>query len=301
MRENNNLRVILIGAFTFLYLTSTSLSAESRYGKSSSRSNNKQTKEINLAFPIDNDPRIVAFPPKWREDKFILSMDKEIVKEVSNNKDYFHRAMAKTYDMDMLMKPIRKPFHSIDKIYISSEFTTTLIFPSRYSVVSNFASVPLKTNTHYANAVTVQAGRDFVEGNIVVTLTDKTQNKLAVVMLRRYIPGMENDASEYGIKYANTKQFVSSIITYRDLPKAEDDVLIEAMYDLYGDSVKYVFKRDCDFETFMYDGIQFYAMRDDKFGEIEFDGINFRISNKYISCGEQTSRELSSSNSTPLK
>jgi len=299
--KRSSLTAVLIGMVIYLYIGVSTLSAESRYGYSNqNKGNNSKKKEINLAFPIDTDPRISKFPPKWREDKFILGMDKEILEEVSNNKDYFKRAMSKTHNMDMLMKPIDKPFHSIDKIYISSEFTTTLVFPSRYSVVSNFASVPLKTNDRYANIVTVQAGRNFVEGNIVVTLTDKTKNKIVVILLRRYIPGMEKSSEDYAIKYAHTKQFVSSIITYRDLPDVEDDQIIEAMYSLYGDTVKYVFKNDCDFETFMYEGIQFYAMRDDKFGEIEFDEINFRISNKYIPCGEQTKLEMSDNNA-PLK
>lgn len=292
-------RAIFAIALCLLNLTA---SAESRYGYSGNKKNKSSNKkEINLFFPQSNDQRTASFPPKWKEDQFILTMDNSILEEVSNKKDYFHRAMAKTYNMDMLMKPIQKPFHSIDKVYVSSEFTTSLVFPTKYSVVSNFASVPLKTNTRYANVVTVQAGREFVEGNVVVTLTSKTENKIVVIMLRRYVPGMENGSDEYGIKYAKSKQFVSTMVTYKDMPKVEDFEIINTMYKLYGDSVKYSFKNDCDFETFLYEGIQFYVMRDDKFGEIEFDDINFRISNKYEPCGEQTSKELAEDGSNPLK
>lgn len=270
--------------------TSVLVSAGSSYdymGRAPQQGGNQQQQQQGIYYPQDNTRETATFPPAWKEDRFMLNLDKGVAKEVANKMTAYRKTMTMTYDMDMLMKPITKPFRAIDRIYITSEYITTIVFPDRYAIKSVVSSAPLIENRFSSNVVTIKPKRDFVEGNLVVSMTTGDKNTVMTIRLDRYIPGMERDAKNYEAKYAKDKQFVSMMIVYQDKPNYELDEILEAYFKLYGESAVEMFDEDCKFDTMSYKGIPFYIIRDDKFGTIEYNDINFRIANEYVGCGEE--------------
>jgi len=261
--------------------------AFAKYGYNNSRGNNGDRDDMaNLYFPFENNPQTRAYPPEWKKEKFHLELDENVAEEVVAKRVRFKKIMNQTYNLDMLMTPIVKPFKTIDKIYITTEHITTVVFPMDYTIVAATGSKKMTQIAHSSNILTFQPKRDFIEGNIVVSLTNGETNKVATIILERYVPGMTTGNENYSIKLAKDKQFVSTVIMYKDLPKDDNTVILEAYFKLYGPNASDYFSADCKFDTFTYDGVQYYVIRDDKFGNIEYEGISYRIANSFDGCGE---------------
>lgn len=261
---------------------------DSGYGNSRGQGDNGENRDM---YPIDDDKLAEGFSSNWRINRFKANLDRDVAEDIREKRTAYHKTMRGTYDLNMKMEPIIKPFSTIDEIYITSEFTTTIMFPPDYTVVGAISSAKMPLNKFSSNTLYILPSRDFIEGSLTVSLTSGDQNIVMNIILRRYMNSMAN-GGDYEIKYANDKQFVSTMIVYRDIPNVDVRTILETYYALKGPSARNNFDEDGNYDVFTYDGIPYYVIRDDKFGEIEWDGINYKISHKYVEHGEDVDMRM---------
>jgi len=263
-----------------ILLLSAQIVAGNTYNDSSSRENGREGS--NLMFPSSDN-----MSPQYKRNEFEINIDSTVVDEVSKRQVDYVKAVRQTNHILMSQTPIIKPFKSIDNIYITTEYQTVLVFPPKFFIVKAKPSTKFDIKDTNENIMTLLPKRDFIEGNILVTLYSKeTGNILTIINIKKYLP--QYFKSKYGKnKYADGATMLSSIIRYVDKPNAEEEEILEAYLLLNGEECNSIFQEDGNFDTFLYQGILYYLTRDDKYGTIEYEGINYRISNNPVVFGEK--------------
>lgn len=228
-----------------------------------------------------NDPS-----KEWKKNKIEMNINEDIVNEVEEKRIKYNKVMNQTYNFDLLMTPIIKPFATIENEIITTEYVTTITLPDQYRIISSTPSEPMLLNNFSENIINIKPRKSFIQGNISLTLTNGSENKTMQILLKKYYSKYGKDRG-YASKYARDDAFVSTVIVYQDPASATNIEILEAYYSLFGDSCRATFEKDGDFDVFTYEDIPYFVIRDDKFGTIEFEGINFEISHEYREFAEQ--------------
>jgi len=218
---------------------------------------------------------------------FELNIDKEILKDVEEKRADYKGLMDGTYDMDMMAQPIMRPMVSMDSIYVTTKYITTIMFPGDYAVIQ---AIPSFSSVHFnysENVITIKPSASFTEGNIFVSMTDGKQNRILTINMRKFTRSLASRNKNKGL-YGKNTAFVSTMYTYIDKPNVDNITILEAYTTLFGENCGSKFTRDGAFDVFTYEDIPYYVIRDDKFGTLEFDGVNYRIANEYRAFAEES-------------
>lgn len=267
-----------------LALSSSFIHAGQEYNYNNSKGNSNQKVDLGIMYPQNNVT--AKSNPQLQKNRFEINIDQSIVNEISQKRTEYIRAINQTQDMIMSNQPIYKPFSAIDNIYVTTSYSTVLMFPRKYKVTKATSAASMMELNHSENTVTFRPTKEFIEGNIVVGLTSKQGNRICVINVMKY-SRTALDAKKALNQFDDGADQLSTIIAYIDKPVASNINILNAYLRLNAENCYSTFANDGDFDVFTYKNIAYYVIRDDKFGEIEIDGINYRISTNYTSFGDR--------------
>ncbi len=230
--------------------------------------NKNASNETSLKYPHDSSPELIKMPAKLRQNNFELNINVDEVEEVHGKVNRFKKLMDGTYGVNIMQKIDYRALKAIDHIYLLSNYTSTITFPPQYKIESAVSSTELKENRSAQNILFLQPDKSFVEGNIVVSLSDGRKNTIVSIVMDKFIKQSSVEDNVF-----------NSFINYVEVPIISDYKLLKVYFRMYGDKRISHFSKNGKFDIIEYKKVPFYIIRDDKFGKIEFRGVNFRIAN----------------------
>lgn len=233
-------------------------------------------------FPVDSAPETANMNSTLRQNRFEINIDEGMAKTVGSKRIRYQKIMSGTLDINLLQKPLLKPFTTVDSLHLSSTFLSTIVFPERFRVVYAKPSVKMKVAQASQNLVLLQPEEDFINGNIFVSLTDGAKNYFATIMLDIYNPeAVVHDANEGRYLYEN--DYLSTVVRYIDMPKVSGLDVFKSYTKMHGEKqLLRKFATNGDFDVMTLSGVPFYIVRDDKDGTIDYQGKSFSVTNNYI-------------------
>ena len=257
-----------VGLILFPVLLMAEFQAPPGYGNSNNEGSS-QNSRISVMYPMDTSSEARRMPSKLQQNRFEINIDQDEVEYTRTRKQRFEKLMDGTYDVNIMQKVDVRPFRAIDDIDLLTNHTTTVVFPDRYRIQKAIASTELKENRISQNILFLQGKKDFLEGDITVSLTDGKKNVVTKLIINRFV------------KNSNRKlNIFKPFIRYVEIPKITDYQTLKIYFKLYGSKRISYFNKDHKYDIIEYKKIPFYIIRDDKFGTIEYKGVNFRIANK---------------------
>lgn len=215
------------------------------------------------------------------QNRYEMTLDKNMAIDINERRDNFKRTMRQTYNLELSKQPLKIPFGAIIHIHITTQYQTTIMFPERFRIQGALPSEEFAIKKHSENNLYIKPKRDFLEGNINVSLTDGEKNIGVDIILDRHLPHHTNPQDRKS-KYAKGNQFVSTVVKLIDKPKINDYELLQLYFKMAECPIPSLFKNNGDFDIVQIEGIPFYIIRDDIYGSIFTEGVNFTIANEYL-------------------
>jgi len=224
--------------------------------------------------------------PVILQDRFELNLDPSDVKSVYTKKRRYQDLMDGVYDLHILQEPIIKPIQNSDFLFVHPKFITTILFPKELKITFARSSFDPNVFEFSENMIMVQPHKNFNEGNLIVTLSDKKRNYMVNIVLQKFDFNMVSYDTYFNRYVSPQKIFLSLYYRYVYPPKFSKVKLLQVYFKLSGidsyDELLARFSQNGSSDSFVVQGIPFYITRDDKFGEVEYKDLSFRITNSPI-------------------
>ncbi|QDD68145.1 hypothetical protein [Caminibacter pacificus] len=226
--------------------------------------------------------------PKYVQRKrFELNTDtlNKLYKQIYKKYQKRSRILTNTFDISILMKPATKFIKPVDLIYVNPQYITQLIFPKGFKITSAIAGFPTNVFIYAGNELHFRVKRDFVNGNMIVYLTDGRRNLSINILVENYIQKDCKkikgtlyciDSKKYReplYKYAYSNY--SLVYKFIDRKPLNPLKVIYLYSKLTGKPLN--IKKDGDYVTFVYKDITYFIYRNDKFGDIFFKGKKYIV------------------------
>jgi len=212
-------------------------------------------------------------------------------KEQQIRKTQRQLVLTEIFDTDILMQPVTRVIRSIDVLGITPEYITTVLFPSNMKIMEGQASFKTSLFEKKNNLLRFRPDRDtFASGNIVLTLSDGTKNyEMTLIVNRYYQKDCHIDNNEYICKkirkqWSESKSSKSYAYAYNNLSiyykyinaQILDSLDVISTYEkLKGKNLS--LNTDGDYDVFIYKGVSYRIIRDDKHGDIYYRAYKYRI------------------------
>lgn len=284
MKFKNNLSIFLL--LTPLLLISADKSISLEYPikdipqsmQNGNNNNNNGYNTKNTGNDIDNN--IVKATNK---NNFELNADEAIFQKSINSRDRYNKLLNETINLDYMMTPETRPFKTMDMLYVHPNHITTIILPEDIELMTAKASFKTDVFEMNQNSLLLKPNKDFNTGNIVVTATNKGENFIFNIVVRKIENVLVTFDSDYN-KYLIENNYLSLVYQY-ERKNIEDKFEILQKYLSLNKIKSYdldkIFQEDGDYDMLTYRGITYYIIKDEKFGNINYGDINFRIDTKY--------------------
>lgn len=217
------------------------------------------------------------------KNNFEINSDEAIFQKTINSRDKYNKLLNETLNLEYMMTPEIRPFKSIDSIFIHPNHITTIVLPTDVELKTAKASFKTDVFDLNENSILIKPDRDFNTGNIVVTATNKKENFIFNIFIRKIeIPFVSFD-SDYN-KYLIENNFLSLIYQY-ERKQIDDKFEIVQKYlktnNIKSADLEKVFQKEGDFDMMMYKGVTYYIIRDSRFGSINYGDVDLRVDTKY--------------------
>lgn len=196
-------------------------------------------------------------------NKFYLNIDPNKMKQVqSKDKSNIH-VLDKFDNITINQKPVVKSISSQESIAVHPYFTTTILLP-KGSIISFARGKRFEKILYDQNMLTMDVDNDFDRGNLVVVYSEKEQNKILNLMVKRF------DKNEIKSEVLNT------VYSYKDLPLMSDVEVIQAYIKEYK-------KYPTDKYNYLYIADTVYRIvKDNDYGNVFVNGNKYRIDNGIV-------------------
>ncbi|MBZ8002382.1 hypothetical protein [Campylobacter canadensis] len=240
--------------------------------------NPKPNIPLDRPFPTNND--LLRYTnPQILKDRFELNANPKIFKEISKKNDNFKQLLDETFDVSFLMSDIVRQIRQVDIIYIHPKFVTSVLFPEGTKIIYANSSTPLQEFNFSSNLLLIQPKKDFVDGNILVTFSDKNKNYITNIILKKYTQNAKKNVL-YN-RYVFDDNFLSLNYQYVRKINYSPIEILEIYFKLNGNKAINNFKKNGDFDTLIVKNVAFYIIRDDNLGKIDYQNVRFSIKNTY--------------------
>lgn len=196
-------------------------------------------------------------------NKFYLNIDSQKVKEVQT-KDKSNKHLLDKFDnITINQKPVVKSITSQDAISIHPYFTTTILLP-KGSIISFARGKRFEKILFDQNMLTVDVDNSFDRGNLVIVYSEKNQNKILNLMVKRF------DKSE--IK----KEVLNTVYSYKNYKPLTDVEVIQAYIKEYNSfpmkKFNYLYVAD----------VVYRIVLDNEYGNVFVNGNKYRVDNGLV-------------------
>ena len=168
--------------------------------------------------------------PNWvQTDRFELEADPRLYQETLKRKNRFESALDGTLDISILQAPVYKLLKTIDTIYLHPSFTTTVLLPEKYAIVTAVASFNciVFQYANNSNMLIVRPNYGFRNGNIVMTYTNGVHNGHISINVRQYLKNSNCKVAKSGNYKCADEYFSTNYQYYEQQPlKTEDKIRI---------------------------------------------------------------------------
>lgn len=217
------------------------------------------------------------------KNNFEINSDEAIYQKIINSRDKYNKLLNETLNLEYMMNPEIRPFKSMDSIFIHPNHITTIVLPTDIELKTAKASFRADVFDLSENSILIKPDRDFNTGNIVVTATNKKENFIFNIFIRKIeIPFVSFD-SDYN-KYLIENNYLSLIYQY-ERKNIEDKFAIVQKYlktnNIKSDDLGVVFSNEGDYDMMIYKGVTYYIIRDSRFGTINYGDVDLRVDTKY--------------------
>ena len=212
--------------------------------------------------------------------RFELNSDslEEFYDLIRNKIQKRQKILKNTWSVSVLMKPDKRYFKNVDHLYLTTAYITQIIFPQNMKITNAVASFATTFFDFSSNELRIRPSKDFVDGNIVVHLSDGNKNYTINILTDNYIQKnckIENSRLSCKKKYSGAYENVAVIYSYSLKQPISDLEIIKLYEKLY--KTRLNIKKDGDFVSFVYKDVTYYIYRDDTFGNVFYNGKKYRI------------------------
>lgn len=231
----------------------------SLYAREGSATTDSPLKPENFSIPeTDKNNRNADKVDDLKVNEFYLNIDSKSLKEVQSKHKENKHLLDGFDNISINQKPVVKSISSTDTIAMHPYFTTTILLP-KGSVISYASGKMFNSIKHSQNMLTVDIANDFDRGNLVVVYSEKEQNKILNVLVKKF------DKNEIKSEVLNT------VYSYVNVPELSNIEVIQAFIKEYG---RYPQKK----YEYLYVGDMVYRIvTDDKYGDVFVKGKKYRI------------------------
>ena len=196
-------------------------------------------------------------------NKFYLNIDSNKMKEVQYKDKSNKHVLDKFDNITINQKPVIKSIGSQESISIHPYFTTTILLP-KGSVISFARGKRFEKILFDQNMLTVDVDNTFDRGNLVIVYSEKEQNKILNLMIKRF------DKKE--IK----KEILNTVYSFQSLKPLSDVEVIQAYVKEYkkypSEKFNYLYVAD----------VVYRIVLDNDYGNVFVKGNKYRVDNGLI-------------------
>lgn len=224
-----------------------------------------------------------AIVDETSKNNFEMNADETIFQKTINDTDRYNKMLSETLSLEYLMTPEVRPFKSMDTIYIHPNHITTIVLPEDVELKTAKSSFPTELFELNENSILIKPSRAFNTGNIVITATNKKENYLFNILVRKIensIVSFDNDYNKYLIE----NNYLSLVYKYeRKQIEGKYEILQKylKLNNIKSYDLDVLFEKEGDYDMLISKGITYYIIRDDRFGYINYGDVNFRVDTKY--------------------
>ncbi|WP_152633050.1 hypothetical protein [Aliarcobacter butzleri] len=239
-------------------------------GYSNSTQNNNNSREINVY-------------EETYKNNFEMNADEAIFQNTINSRDKFNKLLSETLNIDYMMTPEVRPFKTTDTIFVHPHHITTIVLPVDIELKVAKASFPTDVFDLNENSILIKPGREFHTGNIVVTATNKNENFIFNILIKKIETSFVHFDSDYN-KYLIEDNYLSLIYQY-ERKNLDDKFNVLQNYlktnNIKSDDLSRIFTNEGDYDMLMFKGVTYYIIKDSRFGNINYGDVDFRVDTKY--------------------
>lgn len=196
-------------------------------------------------------------------NKFYLNIDSNKMKEVQKRDKSNKHLLDKFDNITINQKPVIKSITSQESISIHPYFTTTILLP-KGSLISFARGKMFDKILFDQNMLTIDVNNDFDRGNLVIVYSEKEQNKILNLMVKRF------DKNEIKRDVLNT---VYSYQNYTPLTDVEVIQTYVKEYKKYPtEKYNYLYVAD----------VVYRIVLDNDYGNVFVKGNKYRVDNSLV-------------------
>jgi len=303
----------------YIALLATSVLCTSLYGEyqynavNSSNGTTKQQKRNNTGSQVigrdisEKTPRD-KYPNRQRDREEMKTAERSAqYKDTQILDTQRQRVLGGIYDIELSMTPEYRVLRGLDNLYVSPVFVTTISLPKDMVITDSVASFPTTRFEYNQNILRFQPKADkFFSGNIPITMTDGKKNYFMSIYVEKFyqpskdsvnakikkspsavakdiVSPPQDEEIYFRLKngederYRSANNKVSLVYNYV-LPSLISDedaiILYERMTGKKGIDIE-----NGDYVSFLYDGIKYKIIRDDKQGILIYGNKAYRVEN----------------------
>lgn len=223
------------------------------------------------------------------KNNFEMNSDETIFQKTINDRDKYNKMLNETLNLDYMMDVSTRPFKTIDTLYVHPNHITTIVLPEDLELKTGKSSFKTDLFELNENSILIKPNRDFSTGNIVITATNKKENYIMNIILKKIEKSIVSFDSDYN-KYLIEDNYLSLIYKYERKNIVDKFEILQKYIKLNKISpndLERIFSVEGSYDMMMFDGITYYIIRDERLGTLNYADINFRIDTKY-SLGERS-------------
>lgn len=228
-------------------------------------------------YPFDKSK--LSNPPMVNKNRFELSIDSNVVNKTQRDIEKRESMLDGTLNLSVLQKPLTRVLKTIDTLYLHPSYLTTIIMPKQTRINTALASFTTKEFSYNENVLILQPSLDARNGNVILSLSDGKNNYMITLFIKHYFP--ELNCKEAGSNYKCMNDYLTTTIKY----VAQEKLTTIKKFEIIEEYLKISKKEKIEivenlsFVTLQKNGVTYYIIRDDEFGDISKSGISLTIKN----------------------
>lgn len=228
-------------------------------------------------YPFDKSK--LSVPPLVNKNRFELSIDSKMIDKTQRDIEKKENMLDGTLNLSVLQKPLTRVLKTIDTLYLHPSYLTTIIMPKNTRINTALASFTTKEFSYNENVLILQPSLDARNGNVILSLSDGKNNYMITLFIKQYFP--ELDCKESGSNYKCMNDYLTTTIRY----VAQERLTTIKKFEIIEEYLKISKKEKIEivenlsFVTLEKNGVTYYIIRDDEFGDISKSGISLTIKN----------------------